>query len=108
MNWNQEFIEAFRNKETLSGTDERNTIHKGYWIILKCQRFRFCFQVLWEVLTIFVYVPASDIIKTMLLGVNDKWNLLSQEDQICVIAALRHFDKKGDVSVIFNRRESHQ
>ena len=98
MSWEQGFVDAFFNND--SQISDKKKVHRGYWLILRCQRLRFCIQALWELMTTFiVYVPATDIIKTILQGVNARWRKMSAEERECVIVALRRLDKKGDVSV---------
>lgn len=98
MNWEQELCDAFVNNG--SQISDRKKLLRGYWFILKCQRLRFCVQAVWELMTTFiVYVPATDIIKTILQGVNAQWRKMSAEEKECVVVALRRLDKRGDVSI---------
>ena len=109
MSWEQEFVDAFFNASLSSSvsSSEKEKIRRGYWLIMRCQRLYFCVQLLWELFTTLIaYLPASDIIKTMLQSVNARWKKMSESEHECVVLALHRLDRKGDISITLKKERS--
>ena len=96
MNWNESFLSAFRNK---SAEETAGSAKAGFWLIVKAQRFRFYGKILWELFTTFVvYAPGTNLTRTILAGVDGRWDAWSEAQRRDVLCCLRKLDRKGEIS----------
>ncbi len=74
---------------------------KGYWLLFRKQGIKFTFQLTWEFITlVLVYSPGTDLLRTIVETINNKWEQIPNEERECLLAALHSLDKHGEVSLI--------
>ena len=96
MEWDASLIAAFRNEaDTRVGASAK----RGLYLVIKAQRPQFYLKIIWELFTTFViYAPGTGLLRTVLIGVSQKWPSWNELQRSDVIAFLRRLDRKGEVS----------
>ena len=95
MNWDETLVAAILNSQ---GDASKKAKRKGFWLVLGAQTPRFYAKILWELITTFVvYSPGTNLLRTILLGVNQKWTKWNPEQQSFVVGFLKKLDSHGEV-----------
>ena len=100
---NSLFESRFREMKHNRFTDKQ--VRAGFFAIWRVQKPVIYWKILWEVIsTIMVYVPSThNYTYSIVMSINEKWDKLSDEDQINIIAALSRMNKKGKIDRIFDQ-----
>ena len=106
MKWNNEFVNSFSGYD---GAGCQADVWHGYRLILVLQKFRFYAQLLWEAISIvFIFLPASDLTKTMVMSVNSAWERLPEKDRGDVLSALYVLDAKSTITMTLGIDRHHK
>ena len=97
------FEERFREMKTNNYTEEE--VRKGYHIIMRILKPSIFLKILWEIITtIIVFAPSvNNYTYSIVSSIKDKWECLSDNEQVSVIAALSRMNKSGKIDRILNQ-----
>ena len=97
MKLNPNFEDAFLARASRHG--ECAASFGDCWQLIKLQGLNYYLQLCWEAFTlVFIFLPATDIIKTLVRSVSDKWDCLSNLTRTRVLNVLYFLDAKGDIT----------
>lgn len=97
------FENRFREMKNNNFTKEQ--IKKGYHTIRRIQKPNIFLKILWEIVTtLIVFAPSvNNYTYSIVSSIKDKWDSLSDNEQVNVIAALSRMNKSGKIDRIIDQ-----
>lgn len=100
---NNTFENRFREMKNNNFTTDQ--VKRGNRVIWRIQKPSIFLKILWEIITtIIVFAPSvNNYTYSIVSSVKEKWNTLSDNEQINVIAALSKMNKNGKIDRILDQ-----
>lgn len=97
------FENRFREMKNNNFTEEE--VRKGYYIIIRIQKPSIILKILWEIITtIVVFAPSvNNYTYSIVSSIKNKWDSLSDNERVNVIAALSKMNKSGKIDRIIDQ-----